>query len=1139
MLGLANVESRFEKDPDGKKFAVMPGGSVPKFESKDGSPLVWTTGPADKNAQPKVTLMLFWAPWDEASVRALVAAKRLHAELAPHGLQIIAWQDSARANEASSAFLKGLALPFPSYVDEFKDVAGDLGKDTIRKTLGVRGMPTGCLIDHEQRVVAIKDGSKVLEQIAGLLKDARQSLEPARSQAEPGNEWLLKLDEPLTDEGGRLAESTWKELRAKAVPTTHIKGRVVTEKNVPMAAVVVEIQPRLKLARGGFGGLTVYPDYKATQTLRTNAGGVFEAPSLVKGSYEVRVKAGGYASRTFEVAVGPGQPGELGDVVLDQRDAISGFVVDDNGKPLVGAKVEALWRHSDPNNVAIKTRSPGAMPQTTVRGDGSFFLQGLEAGRYTLEFDAVGHAREVREAVSLGGLFGKVWLDAYPEPLQRKVSLKRQEALLPELLKQLCEQAKVELAFDAEGLKQAGLTQDAPVVFEVSDKTLGDALEVLLARAEEDGSLGFAWDGKRLFVSTREFAKKHRLPPFETVKGAPRERYAQKALEVSIQELEIAQKANLRVPGSVAESEVKKLQARTAAARAEYELVLHDASHVVDQPITSEFKLKSNELLIKRVEAFVEYNNVELEVALQTNRRVPGSVPESEIKRLQQRLVAARVEYEIALHQASQVLGQPITAEFKKKSDELLIKRVAAFLEINKIELEIADEANQKQPGAVKEEELQRLRMQIQSLEADLSRLTGKPMAKAGDARPDGVARRSTSNNTDEFSVVCGQIRVAGRVPKLPPIPVYDRVNAFLPWRLKDPTDKQIADYEADRAKNPAKYEPRKVRDESLLVSPRGELANAIVYLEKAPKDWKPAPIPNASRTLKAEADRFAPHVLLLRVGQSLELAQADAPRVDNFHWQPARNAPFNIMVEKAKPFVVEPKILRTPEKIPAQVRSDINPWKTAFVMLLDHPFMAVTDEEGRFEIPDLPPGTHQFKVWHERAGYLDKKLEVTVSDQPRAPLALSYPAARVISRPDSFLQDALSLSELALSANWLDASNEFAIKPGQRTLGTIQLHLKNTSDKPVTVGVPSGQWEQRREVKVRDLEITLEPALDAKSMQITIPAGDVISLTQCEVQVDFTGLDAGYWQFQLQTPLHVMPCYLPFWLDGPAKVEL
>ena len=40
-------------------------------------------------------------------------------------------------------------------------------------------------------------------------------------------------------------------------------------------------------------------------------------------------------------------------------------------------------------------------------------------------------------------------------------------------------------------------------------------------------------------------------------------------------------------------------------------------------------------------------------------------------------------------------------------------------------------------------------------------------------------------------------------------------------------------------------------------------------------------------------------------------------------------------------------------------------------VFVQDHPYMAVTDEDGKFEIKNLPAGKHTFKVWHEKVGYL------------------------------------------------------------------------------------------------------------------------------------------------------------------------
>ena len=38
----------------------------------------------------------------------------------------------------------------------------------------------------------------------------------------------------------------------------------------------------------------------------------------------------------------------------------------------------------------------------------------------------------------------------------------------------------------------------------------------------------------------------------------------------------------------------------------------------------------------------------------------------------------------------------------------------------------------------------------------------------------------------------------------------------------------------------------------------------------------------------------------------------------------------------------------------------------------MDHPYFAVTDKNGRFSIPQLPTGEHDFRIWQERVGYVN-----------------------------------------------------------------------------------------------------------------------------------------------------------------------
>jgi hypothetical protein len=72
---------------------------------------------------------------------------------------------------------------------------------------------------------------------------------------------------------------------------------------------------------------------------------------------------------------------------------------------------------------------------------------------------------------------------------------------------------------------------------------------------------------------------------------------------------------------------------------------------------------------------------------------------------------------------------------------------------------------------------------------------------------------------------------------------------------------------------------------------------------------------------------------------------------------------------------------MKQAERLPVQIGCDIHPWMRAWVVVVDHPYVAVTAEDGTFSIKDLPVGEHQFRIWHERVGSIEKSLTVLVKD--------------------------------------------------------------------------------------------------------------------------------------------------------------
>jgi hypothetical protein len=61
------------------------------------------------------------------------------------------------------------------------------------------------------------------------------------------------------------------------------------------------------------------------------------------------------------------------------------------------------------------------------------------------------------------------------------------------------------------------------------------------------------------------------------------------------------------------------------------------------------------------------------------------------------------------------------------------------------------------------------------------------------------------------------------------------------------------------------------------------------------------------------------------------------------------------------------------------KVVCDTHAWMIGYVHVFDHPYFAITDENGLFTIPNVSPGTYRLKAWHEDAGI--RSQEITVTD--------------------------------------------------------------------------------------------------------------------------------------------------------------
>ena len=120
----------------------------------------------------------------------------------------------------------------------------------------------------------------------------------------------------------------------------------------------------------------------------------------------------------------------------------------------------------------------------------------------------------------------------------------------------------------------------------------------------------------------------------------------------------------------------------------------------------------------------------------------------------------------------------------------------------------------------------------------------------------------------------------------------------------------------------------------------------------------------------------YAPHVLALMTGQDLSVKNDD-PFLHNVHSLAQQNPPFNF----GQPNKDDGKKVESPKAAETyKVKCDVHPWMGAWVVVFDHPFFAVSDENGKFTIKGNPPdGDYKVVAWHEKLG--EQTGTVTVKD--------------------------------------------------------------------------------------------------------------------------------------------------------------
>ena len=158
---------------------------------------------------------------------------------------------------------------------------------------------------------------------------------------------------------------------------------------------------------------------------------------------------------------------------------------------------------------------------------------------------------------------------------------------------------------------------------------------------------------------------------------------------------------------------------------------------------------------------------------------------------------------------------------------------------------------------------------------------------------------------------------------------------------------------------------------------------DAVIYL--VGDDLASVAPPSGTAGMKSQLDQqnitFIPHVLPVAVGTAVAISNNDAI-LHNVHTRSRENRPFNRAQLASMKFSVtftEPEVVT--------VSCDVHSQMSAFIVVVPNAFFTQADQNGAYEIADVPVGTYQLIGWHEKFGTVTTDITITAGQATQAEL--------------------------------------------------------------------------------------------------------------------------------------------------------
>lgn len=181
-----------------------------------------------------------------------------------------------------------------------------------------------------------------------------------------------------------------------------------------------------------------------------------------------------------------------------------------------------------------------------------------------------------------------------------------------------------------------------------------------------------------------------------------------------------------------------------------------------------------------------------------------------------------------------------------------------------------------------------------------------------------------------------------------------------------------------------AKQHQGEVYSDEVIVK-NGKLQNVLVRISKGLEKRIYNDVPNTIVEIDQRGCIYKPRVAAVRINQVVEFINSD-PIIHNVKSLTEKNEKFNIMMPKQGQR--ERRSFQNAELL-LETKCSFHPWMSSYIAILDHPFYAVTNQKGEFELNGVAPGKYEIEVWHETLGV--QKREIEIAENKDVILEFSY----------------------------------------------------------------------------------------------------------------------------------------------------